>query len=117
MLICFSICLQTTFKNHISTFINDSINLYVSTNNLHRGREGNTPLLVWDLDSSLPFPSPLTCYVSQTFQPSFQLHHKYQSLYMVCCIASSFFSPCPLIFLVYIVPQVLIFLIYVNNNI
>lgn len=95
MLICFSICLQTTFKNHISTFINDSINLYVSTNNLRRGREGNTTLLVWDLDSSLPFLSPLTFYVSQTFQPSFQLHHKYQSLYMVCCIASFFFLSLP----------------------
>lgn len=78
MFICFSICLHTTFKNHIWTSADGSINLYVLANDLQRKKEGDTPLLVWDLDSSLPYPSPLTSYVSETFQPSFQLFSEYQ---------------------------------------
>ncbi|OVA00849.1 Protein N-terminal glutamine amidohydrolase [Macleaya cordata] len=38
---------------------------------------------VWDLDSSLPFPSPLTHYVSEAIRPSFQLYHGYQRLFRV----------------------------------
>ncbi|XP_015898157.1 protein N-terminal glutamine amidohydrolase isoform X3 [Ziziphus jujuba] len=40
---------------------------------------GDSPHLVWDLDSSLPFPSPLDLYISETIRPSFQLFSEYQS--------------------------------------
>lgn len=33
---------------------------------------------VWDLDSTLAFPSPLASYVAETFCPSFQLFSEYQ---------------------------------------
>ncbi|KAI3955363.1 hypothetical protein MKW98_018464 [Papaver atlanticum] len=38
---------------------------------------------VWDLDSSLPFPSPLAHYVAEAIQPSFQLYSGYQRLFRV----------------------------------
>ncbi|XP_074276819.1 protein N-terminal glutamine amidohydrolase [Silene latifolia] len=38
---------------------------------------------VWDLDSTLAFPSPLPSYVAQTFQPSFQLFPEYQRFYRI----------------------------------
>ncbi|CAK7342570.1 unnamed protein product [Dovyalis caffra] len=44
-------------------------------------KRGGDSHLVWDLDSSLPFPSPLTSYVSETIRPSFQLFNEYQSMY------------------------------------
>ncbi|KAL9237964.1 hypothetical protein vseg_012451 [Gypsophila vaccaria] len=37
----------------------------------------NEAPLVWDLDSTLPFPSTLSSYVSDTFRPSFQLFPDY----------------------------------------
>ncbi|QCE05271.1 Protein N-terminal glutamine amidohydrolase [Vigna unguiculata] len=40
-------------------------------------KQGNVPPLVWDLDSTLPFPSPLPLYVSETIRPSFQLFSDY----------------------------------------
>ncbi|CAL5422812.1 unnamed protein product [Camellia sinensis] len=39
--------------------------------------------LVWDLDSSLPFPSPLASYVSETIRPSFQLFSEFQRFFRV----------------------------------
>ena len=33
---------------------------------------------VWDLDSTLAFPSPLASYIAETFHPSFQLFSEYQ---------------------------------------
>ncbi|KAG4982640.1 hypothetical protein JHK87_027389 [Glycine soja] len=41
------------------------------------------PPLVWDLDSTLPFPSPLPSYVSETIRPSFQLFSDYNRLFRV----------------------------------
>ncbi|KAF9596897.1 hypothetical protein IFM89_013945 [Coptis chinensis] len=38
---------------------------------------------VWDLDSSLPFPSPLVQYVSEAIQPSFQVYPEYQRFFRV----------------------------------
>ncbi|WVY97583.1 hypothetical protein V8G54_029734 [Vigna mungo] len=40
-------------------------------------KQGNVPPLVWDVDSTLPFPSPLPLYVSETIRPSFQLFSDY----------------------------------------
>ncbi|XP_061348895.1 protein N-terminal glutamine amidohydrolase [Gastrolobium bilobum] len=45
--------------------------------------QGGGPPLVWDLDSSLPFPSPLPSYVSETIRPSFQLFSDYNRLFRV----------------------------------
>ncbi|GMY18857.1 protein N-terminal glutamine amidohydrolase isoform X1 [Fagus crenata] len=50
---------------------------------VQRRKESDTPLVVWDLDSSLPFPSPLSSYVPETFQPSFQLFSEYQRFYRI----------------------------------
>ncbi|KAK7267306.1 hypothetical protein RIF29_19975 [Crotalaria pallida] len=44
---------------------------------------GGGPPQVWDLDSSLPFPSPLASYVSESIRPSFQLFSDYNRLFRV----------------------------------
>ncbi|KAJ6921864.1 protein N-terminal glutamine amidohydrolase [Populus alba x Populus x berolinensis] len=49
---------------------------------IQRKREGNSHL-VWDLDSSLSFPSPLASYVSETIRPSFQLFSEYQRSFRI----------------------------------
>ncbi|KAF7804073.1 protein N-terminal glutamine amidohydrolase [Senna tora] len=46
-------------------------------------KSGGDPPLVWDLDSSLPFPSPLASYVSETIRPSFQLFPDYLRLFRI----------------------------------
>lgn len=46
-------------------------------------KKGGVPPLVWDLDSSLPFPSPLPSYVSETIRPSFPLFSDYNRLFRV----------------------------------
>ncbi|TXG46203.1 hypothetical protein EZV62_028298 [Acer yangbiense] len=50
---------------------------------IQRKRGGDSPCLVWDLDSSLPFPSPLASYVSETIRPSFQLFSEYQRCFRI----------------------------------
>jgi len=45
---------------------------------VQRKKESDSEPLVWDLDSTLPFPSPLASYVTETIQPSFQLFAEYQ---------------------------------------
>ncbi|XP_059427882.1 protein N-terminal glutamine amidohydrolase isoform X3 [Corylus avellana] len=50
---------------------------------IQKRREGDTPHLVWDLDSSLPFPSPLTSYVSETIRPSFELFSEYRRFFRI----------------------------------
>ncbi|XP_062166183.1 protein N-terminal glutamine amidohydrolase isoform X2 [Alnus glutinosa] len=50
---------------------------------IQKRRKGDTPWLVWDLDSSLPFPSPLTSYVSETIRPSFELFSEYQRFFRI----------------------------------
>ncbi|XP_028761551.1 protein N-terminal glutamine amidohydrolase isoform X2 [Neltuma alba] len=49
---------------------------------IQRSRGGDSPL-VWDLDSSLLFPSPLASYVLETIRPSFQLFPDYHRLFRV----------------------------------
>ncbi|KAJ6747475.1 hypothetical protein OIU74_029855 [Salix koriyanagi] len=49
---------------------------------IQRKREGGSHL-VWDLDSSLPFPSPLASYVSETIRPSFQLFSEYRRSFRI----------------------------------
>lgn len=44
-------------------------------------KEGNSPHLVWDLDSNLQFPSPLSTYVLETIKPSFQLFSEFQRFF------------------------------------
>ncbi|KAF5941015.1 hypothetical protein HYC85_022182, partial [Camellia sinensis] len=46
-------------------------------------KKGDSSPLVWDLDSSLPFPSPLASYVSETIRPSFQLFSEFQRFFRV----------------------------------
>ncbi|TYJ18557.1 hypothetical protein E1A91_A09G131800v1 [Gossypium mustelinum] len=48
---------------------------------VQRKKDGGTHL-VWDLDSSLPFPCPLATYVSETIRPSFQLFSEFQRRHM-----------------------------------
>ncbi|EEF32754.1 protein N-terminal glutamine amidohydrolase [Ricinus communis] len=47
---------------------------------IQRKRDGH---LVWDLDSSLPFPSPLALYVSESIRPDFKLFSDYQRFFRV----------------------------------
>ncbi|KAH7557217.1 hypothetical protein JRO89_XS11G0076400 [Xanthoceras sorbifolium] len=46
-----------------------------------RKRDGDSSCLVWDLDSSLPFPSPLASYVSETIRPSFPVFSEFQRFF------------------------------------
>lgn len=46
-------------------------------------KENSLPDLVWDLDSSLPFPSPLPTYVAETVRPSFQLFSEFQRVFRI----------------------------------
>ncbi|GER25869.1 protein N-terminal glutamine amidohydrolase, partial [Striga asiatica] len=50
---------------------------------VQKRKDSNLPHLVWDLDSSLPFPSPLTTYVAETVRPSFQLFSEYQRVFRI----------------------------------
>ncbi|XP_051150504.1 protein N-terminal glutamine amidohydrolase [Andrographis paniculata] len=50
---------------------------------VQKRKESNLPHLVWDLDSSLPFPSPLSKYVAETFRPSFQLFSEFQRVFRI----------------------------------
>lgn len=50
---------------------------------IQRNRESKVPFQVWDLDSTLPFPSPLSHYVTEAIRPSFQLYPQYQRLFRV----------------------------------
>ncbi|XP_052175014.1 protein N-terminal glutamine amidohydrolase [Diospyros lotus] len=44
-------------------------------------KRGQSSALVWDLDSSLPFPCPLASYVSETIRPSFHLFSEFQRFF------------------------------------
>ncbi|KAF3442690.1 hypothetical protein FNV43_RR16607 [Rhamnella rubrinervis] len=50
---------------------------------VQRKNEGDTSHVVWDLDSRLPFPSPLETYISETIRPSFQLFAEYQRFFRI----------------------------------
>ncbi|KAF2307934.1 hypothetical protein P3X46_004485 [Hevea brasiliensis] len=50
---------------------------------IQRKGDGDSPYVVWDLDSSLPFPSPLAVYISETIRPSFQLFSDYQRFFRI----------------------------------
>ncbi|KAG8646680.1 protein N-terminal glutamine amidohydrolase isoform X2 [Manihot esculenta] len=56
---------------------------FISNEKKQRKGDGDSPCLVWDLDSSLPFPSPLAVYVSETIRPSFQLFSDYQRFFRI----------------------------------
>uniref|UniRef100_A0A2P2KZ55 Protein N-terminal glutamine amidohydrolase n=1 Tax=Rhizophora mucronata TaxID=61149 RepID=A0A2P2KZ55_RHIMU len=45
--------------------------------------DGDPHPLVWDLDSSLPFPSLFTSYISETLRPSFQLSSDYERFFRI----------------------------------
>ncbi|KAL6555397.1 hypothetical protein OROGR_006655 [Orobanche gracilis] len=50
---------------------------------VQKRKESNLPHLVWDLDSSLPFPSPLPTYVAETIRPSFKLFSEFQRVFRI----------------------------------
>ncbi|XP_013628860.1 PREDICTED: protein N-terminal glutamine amidohydrolase [Brassica oleracea var. oleracea] len=50
---------------------------------IQRKKESDSEPLVWDLDSTLPFPSPLASYLTETIQPSFQLFAEYKRFFRV----------------------------------
>ncbi|KAL8489535.1 hypothetical protein ACS0TY_025445 [Phlomoides rotata] len=50
---------------------------------VQKRKESNLPDLVWDLDSTLPLPSPLATYVAETFRPSFPLFPEFLRVYRI----------------------------------
>ncbi|EPS70253.1 hypothetical protein M569_04510, partial [Genlisea aurea] len=48
-------------------------------------RRNNLPRLVWDLDSTLPFPSPLPSYLDHTLRPSFKLFSDFVRVFRIVC--------------------------------
>ncbi|KAG9131447.1 hypothetical protein Leryth_015278 [Lithospermum erythrorhizon] len=45
---------------------------------VQKRKDGNSSHLVFDLDSSLPFPSPLAYYISETVRASFPLFSEFE---------------------------------------
>ncbi|KAK1427808.1 hypothetical protein QVD17_16503 [Tagetes erecta] len=50
---------------------------------IQQRKEGKPVDLVWDLDSTLPFPSTLTSYVSDSIRPSIELFSEFQRVFRV----------------------------------
>lgn len=50
---------------------------------IQRRKERKSEDLVWDLDSTLPFPSTLSSYVSESIRPSFELFSEFQRVFRV----------------------------------
>ncbi|KAL3841262.1 hypothetical protein ACJIZ3_025853 [Penstemon smallii] len=50
---------------------------------VQKRKESYLPHLVWDLDSTLPFPSPLPTYVAEAIQPSFQLFSEFKRVFRI----------------------------------
>lgn len=50
---------------------------------IQRRKEGKAVDLVWDLDSSLSFPSTLSSYVSESIRPSFELFSEFQRVFRI----------------------------------
>ncbi|KAI3819941.1 hypothetical protein L1987_13794 [Smallanthus sonchifolius] len=50
---------------------------------IQRKKEGKSVDLVWDLDSTLLFPSTLASYVSESIRPSFELFSEFQRVFRV----------------------------------
>ncbi|EYU18735.1 hypothetical protein ABFS82_10G163900 [Erythranthe guttata] len=50
---------------------------------VQKRKEKSLPHLVWDLDSTLPFPSPLATYVAETIRPSFQLFSEFNRVFRI----------------------------------
>lgn len=50
---------------------------------IQRRKEGKSMDLVWDLDSSLPFPSTLSSYISESIRPSFELFSEFQRVFRI----------------------------------
>lgn len=45
---------------------------------LQKRKDASSSHMVWDLDSTLPFPSHLASYVAETIRPSFKLFSEFQ---------------------------------------
>uniref|UniRef100_A0A7C9DGT6 Protein N-terminal glutamine amidohydrolase n=1 Tax=Opuntia streptacantha TaxID=393608 RepID=A0A7C9DGT6_OPUST len=56
--------------------------VFISNDKKQIKRDDKSPQ-VWDLDSTLAFPSPLASYIAETFHPSFQLFSEYQRFYRI----------------------------------
>ncbi|PHT80687.1 Protein N-terminal glutamine amidohydrolase [Capsicum annuum] len=50
---------------------------------LQNKRDEKSSSLVWDLDSSLPFPSPLGTYVAESIRPSIQIFSEFKRFFRV----------------------------------
>ncbi|KAG5609345.1 hypothetical protein H5410_020626 [Solanum commersonii] len=50
---------------------------------VQKKRNENSSSLVWDLDSSLPFPSPLGTYVTDSIRPSIQIFSEFKRFFRV----------------------------------
>ncbi|VFQ91165.1 unnamed protein product [Cuscuta campestris] len=50
---------------------------------IQKRKDENSSHLVWDLDSTLPFPSPLPSYVFETTRPSFPLFSEFKRYFRI----------------------------------
>ncbi|PHT54500.1 Protein N-terminal glutamine amidohydrolase [Capsicum baccatum] len=50
---------------------------------VQKKRDEKSSSLVWDLDSSLPFPSPLGTYVAESIRPSIQIFSEFKRFFRV----------------------------------
>ncbi|XP_071909256.1 protein N-terminal glutamine amidohydrolase-like [Coffea arabica] len=50
---------------------------------VQKRKDASSSHKVWDLDSTLPFPSRLASYVAETFRPSFKLFSEFQRLFRI----------------------------------
>ncbi|KAL0674470.1 hypothetical protein Bca4012_002451 [Brassica carinata] len=81
----FGLCFVLLFHFGIRKLVPELMGLFsgIIMSSVSRKKESDSEPLVWDLDSTLPFPSPLASYVTETIQPSFQLFAEYKRFFRV----------------------------------
>ncbi|CAI9099919.1 OLC1v1036815C1 [Oldenlandia corymbosa var. corymbosa] len=50
---------------------------------IQKQKDANSSPKVWDLDSTLPFPSPLASYLRETIRPSFKLFSEFDRFFRI----------------------------------
>ncbi|PHU16872.1 hypothetical protein BC332_12567 [Capsicum chinense] len=56
--------------------------IFISNEKKQKKRDEKSSSLVWDLDSSLPFPSPLGTYIAESIRPSIQIFSEFKRRHM-----------------------------------
>ncbi|XP_057834607.1 protein N-terminal glutamine amidohydrolase isoform X3 [Cryptomeria japonica] len=78
-MLCKSLCSAGVATSHGS----DLFVVFISNENRQKSREKDAQVLVWDLDTMLPFPVPLHQYITDAIRPSLPLYPNFRRLFRV----------------------------------